>query len=397
MKRIVTGGLLLMLSMALSIGELYSCTTAVVSGKFTQNGRPMIWKLRDSDEYANHMRRFESEIGTFIGLVNDSDPEGHHVWGGHNSHGFGIMNSASFNINKNDTTKLSDQEGLLMKKALGECRNLRDFEDLLERLPRPMGLASHFGVIDAEGGAAFYEVNNHTWQKFDANDDSRGYVIRTNYSYTGAANEGLGYVRHTCASRLFSGLVPGTLTITELGSRLSRSMYHGLLGIDYRTFAEKDAVPGESGFINSDDLITRYGTSSMILVEGVAEGEDPELVTSWVQIGNPYLTPLVPVWAWQEIPTALSIPLPEGKERTMAEQSMMLKKKLYPIKTVEETRYLYIPLIYREDGKGLAQQLELLEAEYIPLIESETSRTERLKQQEQLIRKGMRIQAVFLE
>lgn len=396
MKKVLKWSISITLLVILGIGSAGACTTAVISGKFTKSGRPMIWKLRDTEEYANHMRRFESKIGYYVGLMNDSDPKGEHIWGGHNSHGFAIMNSASFNVNKNDTTDISNQEGVFMKKALAECRNLEEFEALLNNAPKPMGLASHFGVLDAEGGAAFYEVNNYTWKKFDANEDPRGYVIRTNFSYTGDENEGLGYVRHSCASYLFSPIDKGTLTLTELGSRLSRSMYHGLLEIDYRTLAEEDALPSKSGYIDSDDLITRYGTSSMILVEGVAKGDDPSLTTSWVQIGNPYLSPLVPIWTWQEVPTELAMPQ-DGAEKTMAQRAMDLKKKLYPVNTIEETRYLYMPLIYRKDGEGLAQRLEKLEAKFLPMIENEKDHQKLLSLQGQLIKEGMAIQTSYMD
>lgn len=396
MRKVIKWSLATILLLAIGLGDLGACTTAVISGRFTKSGRPMIWKLRDTEEYANHMRRFESKLGYYVGLMNDSDPKGEYIWGGHNSHGFAIMNSASFNVNKNDTTDIVDQEGAFMKKALAECRNLKEFEALLDSTPRPMGLASHFGVLDAEGGAAFYEVNNYTWQKFDANEDPRGYVIRTNYSYTGDEDEGLGYVRHSCASYLFSPLDMGSLTLTELGARLSRSMYHGLLEIDYRTLAEADALPSKNGFIDSDDLITRYGTSSMILVEGVAKGENPDLTTSWVQIGNPYLSPLIPVWTWQDVPTELALPKEGATEKTMAQLAMELKKKLYPIKTVEETRYLYMPLIYRKDGKGLSQNLEALESKYLPLVEKEKDHKQLQKLQMQMITQGMEIQRSFL-
>lgn len=371
-------------------GEALACTTAVVSGRFTKSGRPMLWKLRDTEEYRNHMRRFESPLGFYIGLMNDSDTEGESIWGGHNSHGFGIMNSASFNVNENDSVDIENQEGITMKKALAECRNLADFELLLDNLPKPMGLASHFGVIDAEGGAAFYEVNNFTWTKFDANTDPSGYVLRTNYSMTGTEDVGYGYVRYACATTLFEPLKEGELTVLKVGTDFSRSMYHGLLGIDYKMLAEADQLPSKSGFIDTDDLIARYGTSSMILIEGVQPSEDPALTTSWVQIGIPYVSPLIPVWTWAEIPSELQLPA-ESKPQTMAQIAMDLKRELYPLKTVEENRYLFMPLIYRPDNQGIAQKLESLERQYIPAIGASSNLKERQQLQRKFIDESMDI------
>lgn len=374
-----------------------ACTTAVISGKFTRSGRPMIWKIRDTEAFANHIQRIESPLGFYVGLVNDNDPNGEAIWGGHNSHGFAIMNSASFNVNANDSADLKDQEGIIMKRALAECKTLGDFEKLLRSLPKPMGLAAHFGVIDAEGGAAFYEVNNYTWTKFDANETPEGYVLRTNYSMTGTKNVGYGYVRFQTASGLFGGLPKGEMTPLVLGSEFSRSMRHSLLNVDYRALAERDRLPGKSDYIDTDDLIVRYDTSSMILVEGVKPGEDPALATSWVQIGNPYVSPLLPVWTWEEVPEALRLPKECTSSETVAEKAMRLKKSLYPIPTVEESRYLYVPLIIRPDGEGLMQELGKLEAEYVPLIASQGGSAERLRLRDELLSKSLTLMDAFLD
>lgn len=374
-----------------------ACTTAVISGEVTRSGRPMIWKLRDTEAFANHIQRFESPLGFYVGLVNDNDPNGEAIWGGHNSHGFAIMNSASFNVNANDSADLKDQEGIIMKLALAECETLEDFEKLLSRLSKPMGLAAHFGVIDAEGGAAFYEVNNYTWTKFDANEAPEGYVLRTNYSMTGTKNVGYGYVRFQTASELFSGIPKGEMTPLIVGGEFSRSMRHSLLGVDYRALAEKGALPGKSDYINTDDLIVRYDTSSMILVEGVKPGEDPALATSWVQIGNPYVSPLLPVWTWEEVPEALRLPKEGSSSETVAEKAMRLKKSLYPIPTVEESRYLYVPLIIRPDGEGLMQEFGKLEAEYVPLIASQGGSAERLRLRDELLSKSLTLMDAFLD
>lgn len=141
------------------------------------------------------MRYFTDGKYPYLGLINSSDTEGKNVWAGSNSVGFAIMNSASFNVNEKDSVDIENQEGAFMKLALQTCASLAEFEELLNTHPRPMGLAAHFGVIDAHGGAAFYEVNNYTWTKFDANEAPEGYVLRTNYSETGTPDVGYGFIR----------------------------------------------------------------------------------------------------------------------------------------------------------------------------------------------------------
>ena len=137
------------------------CTTAVISGKYTADGRPMIWKMRDSDYFKNKMMYFDDGKYNYIGLVNSEDIKGEQVWGGANSTGFSIMNSASFNVNLADTESKKDLEGLVMKQALQKCATLEDFEKFLNNLSKPMGLAAHFGVIDAKGINGSTQLSNH--------------------------------------------------------------------------------------------------------------------------------------------------------------------------------------------------------------------------------------------
>ena len=50
------------------------------------------------------------------------------------------------------------------------CKNQQDFEHFLDTLSRPMRVEANFGIIDAYGGAAYYETNNTRYYKKDVND-----------------------------------------------------------------------------------------------------------------------------------------------------------------------------------------------------------------------------------
>ncbi|MBL4560765.1 MAG: hypothetical protein JKX79_07230, partial [Labilibaculum sp.] len=180
-----------------------ACTTAVISGKYTKNGRPMIWKNRDTWAVKNSVAYFKGENFDYMGLINSADTTRKNVWIGMNSAGFSIMNSASYNLNHKSKEELSGLEGRLMKEALSVCGTLEDFEDLLNSLPNPSGLEANFGVIDAFGGAAYYEFGHNGFVKIDVNDPAIapfGYVIRANYSNTGEIGIGSGYIRYNTSS-----------------------------------------------------------------------------------------------------------------------------------------------------------------------------------------------------
>lgn len=55
-----------------------ACTSAVISGKATADGRPLLWKNRDTDHLQNSVKYFAGGRYAFIGIVNSraKHPEG---------------------------------------------------------------------------------------------------------------------------------------------------------------------------------------------------------------------------------------------------------------------------------------------------------------------------------
>lgn len=340
-----------------------ACTTAVISGRATPDGRSIIWKLRDTDDLENSMRYFTDGKYPYLGLVNSKDTKGENVWAGSNSEGFAIMNSASFNVNLDETTSESkrDEEGVFMKLALQTCSSLADFEQLLNTYPRPMGLASHFGVIDAQGGAAFYEVNNHTWTKFDANEAPEGYVIRTNYSETGTSDVGYGFIRRQTAEKLFADAgKQNSIDTRTIMQQFSRCFYHPVFDLDYRS--EYEAGNYKNDFISSDDLITRHGAASSIVIQGIKKGESPDMNTIWVQVGFPETSVSLPLW----VRGADSFPNVLKYDETLENSPLNMyalnwKNHVYPIGRSDGYHYMKISELINPEGSGYLQCIEQIE------------------------------------
>ncbi len=340
-----------------------ACTTAVISGKYTKDGRPMIWKLRDTENFENKLNYFTDGQYPYIGMINSNDEKGEQVWGGSNSEGFAIMNSASFNVNLTDTTSFKDQEGYFMKLALQTCANMEEFEQLLTNRAKPMGLAAHFGVLDADGNVAFYEVNNQGFTKFDANDPNQapnGYILRTNFSFTGKKDIGYGFIRFQTAQDLFyQADACGKLSAQTIIQDFSRCLKHAVLKKDFRE--EFKSIPYGANFVNSDDMITRHGSSSMILIEGVKKGEAADMNTIWTQIGFPNTSIALPVWVkgGDSLPKVLTA---EGSENCpLNKMTLNLKHKCYPISRSAGYKYLNVSELINSDKTGIIQQLELAE------------------------------------
>ena len=157
----------------------FACTSCIISGKYTKDGKAVMFKHRDSSCQDVAVEYFQGEKYRMMCLVNADwrtnplakvpagTPE---AWAGENETGFAIMNTATYDLKDDDIpADMMDREGILMYRALEICETLEDFEHFLDTLSRPMYVEANFGVIDNKGGAAYYEVNNYKWVKFDVN------------------------------------------------------------------------------------------------------------------------------------------------------------------------------------------------------------------------------------
>ena len=71
-----------------------ACTSAIISGKLTPDGRPLLWKHRDTGELNNRVDYVKGPKYAFIAVVNANDGDGK-SWMGVNEAGFAIINTAS--------------------------------------------------------------------------------------------------------------------------------------------------------------------------------------------------------------------------------------------------------------------------------------------------------------
>lgn len=280
----------------------HACTTVIISGSKTVSGRPLMLKNRDTGHLENRTGYFQGAIYNFIGLVN-SDSEGGEVWAGTNSAGFCIMNTASYNLKDDDVPEsMMDREGSLMYRALGVCATTEDFEKFLDNISKPRGVEANFGVIDASGGAAYYEVDNQGWVKYDVNEIPEGYRVVTNFSESGRPEDYKGYERWLTASDIMKefeeGVVDGLLDIGphDLLYGFSRSYRSTMTGIDWlNSFHTLKKETGFNGIIVDQDFIPRRSTSASIVFEGVSKGGNPLHTVMWTTLGYPCCTVSVPL------------------------------------------------------------------------------------------------------
>lgn len=290
MKRSILA-ILCLAAAAIDAAPSRACTSVIVSSKATRDGRPLMFKHRDTNTLDNRMEFCHGPRFRFIAVVN-SDTKGGVAWAGQNEKGFCIMNTASYNLDRGGIDpKQMDKEGYLMYDALGECSTIEEFETFLSSRKKPMLVDSNFGVIDAYGGAAYYEICNYSWVKFDVNDSSvapEGYMYYTNFSRSGVEGEYHGWERF-----LTAGDIMKTIPRDEEGrvvadhdfflTGISRSYKHSMMGLDYD---KAENIPS-SGITVDQDFIPRKMTSCAVVFEGVAAGENPEHTVMWTILGYP--------------------------------------------------------------------------------------------------------------
>lgn len=351
-------------------GSAFGCTIAVVSGKATPDGRPLLWKNRDSGYEANRMMFFRGEKYVFIGIVNSEDKEGKEVWAGVNSAGFCIMNSASYNVNaaakeRDGDKRRMDEEGLFMKRALGACATVEEFEKLLRDTAGDRGIEANFGVIDAQGGASLFETDNDTYARFDAMDQRvapEGYIVRTNYSFSGAPNDGAGYIRFDRAGKLFHEAVAGGgIDRDWILLTASRDMVNGLTGIDPLA-GELPAHSGDRRFFYMSDSIARNSACSTALFQGVGPGDDPAATVMWVRLGHPLCSVALPQW----VAAAESATLTTGEDDAPIDRfALHWLNIIFPLHGGSRDRYLDLAPVLNRQGDGLLTRLMAIERRII--------------------------------
>ena len=328
-----------------------ACTTAVVSGAATADGRPLLWKNRDADNKQNQVVYDATGRYPFVGVVNSADPAGLEIWAGVNSQGFAIMNSASYNLDKGD----SAAEGQVMRLALQSCATVADFQALLERTAGGRDVMANFGVIDAYGGAALFETGRKTFKRFDATDSKtapNGFIVRSNYSDSGDGDSGSGFLRRQRASALLDELARGgTLSVATLLAGPARDVANVRIG----SFPER-GVPAGNAWAYTADSVCRFDTASVALFHGVRPGEDPLLATLWVIAGQPIAGAAVPVWVRAAaVPKELA---PALKASPMTEALDAVRAIFYPETRGELKRFIRVDAFAGGDAAVLPRLLK---------------------------------------
>jgi len=341
-----------------------ACTIAVISGKYTKDGRPLLWKNRDTWAINNRIMYFNDGKYKYTGLVNSKDKNGKSLWIGMNEKGFAIMNSNSYNLNIGDSAEHSGLEGRIIKYALANFATVEEFQAYLDQMEKPNGLEGNFGVIDAQGGAAMFEVGFRKYTKYDANDSKVapfGYIIRGNYSFAGTyGKESSGYIRYNTVNNLFyQAAATNSFDAQFVMQDVTRGLKNSLLNIDlYQQYAKIPENTTTYTFFH--DFIPRRLSASAVVVQGVKKGENPEYATLWSAVGFPLTSMVVPVWlkSAEDFPQVLKYNK-NIEDSPICHAALSLKKEVFPIRwgKYASKYYININALVNADKTGIRQKI----------------------------------------
>jgi hypothetical protein len=325
------------------------CTTAIISSGAAADGRPILWKNRDTGQLSNKVVYVEEKPFNYLAVIDAEDTSGRIVWGGLNAAGFAIMNSASYNLPKASEDNPRDQEGIIMADALRTCATVDDFEAYIRKNMGPnLGIRANFGVIDAHGGAASFEVSDQGYKRYDAKDTSEQYLLKTNFSMSGTADKGAGYVRFDRETSLFKTVPSGKINHEFILQNAARDLGSPFLRNpapeDWKTF------PADKPYwVQANYTIDRVSTASVIVVHGVRKGDDPQNSTLWVILGEPVCSIAVPLWVSAgETPAEMR----DGKDAPITREAARLKDILRPLPGPDRHEFVDVTRLDNRSGTG---------------------------------------------
>jgi hypothetical protein len=356
-----------------------ACTIAVISGKITNDGRPLLFKTRyERDEYREEVKYYKpvgDEKYGHMSVVKWGFNRGSNFYpdvingAGINDAGLIISNTTVSDINP--LSEATNSNMYLLNYSITHCKNLKEFEELLanwNNIRKFSTVNGNFAVVDGEGGAAMYEVYapiqgaKVEWEKYDANSavdnngDFIGFVVRTNDNqwspYTGGA------AREKRANEILNELLKKRdINYKSLMRNLARDVCGDVEKTDIGALKKDgtgiDAKTKTLDIHNfyTETCISRYSTRFAFIGKGINKGDDKRLITMWVNLGEPDVgiftpyfpaTKKVPLYAWAD-PVSTQSMIVDNNSSSVMNDLISHKGKLY----------VYDNLVLKLDPLGL--------------------------------------------
>ena len=188
MKRLT----LLLIALIALCFDAFACTSAVVAPQRSSEGVPLLWKHRDNAKYTNTRIEYIADGKyAYSAIVPNTEKYAKGVYAGVNEKGLGVISTATKNLpeatpEEYKACALRRMSGGVMWNALRECATIDELEELLKVTKRSRRSHSNFGVGDATGAVAYFEVWDLGYRRYDVSASGNdGFDVRANFSHAG--------------------------------------------------------------------------------------------------------------------------------------------------------------------------------------------------------------------
>ena len=284
MKRFIS---LLALVVAFSFDSL-ACTSAIVAPTRSSEGVPLLWKHRDNAKYTNTRIEYIAD-GTYAytAVVPNNEKYAKGVYAGINETGLGIISTATKNLPESTPEEykacpLRRMRGGAMWNGLRECATIDEFEELLKTTKRSRRSHSNFGVGDATGAVAYFEVWDVGYRRYDVSESGNdGFDVRSNFSHAGDPNK-------VGASKRRYDLI-----MKEMAAHNGNFTPQDFIGYSrsYNSIKYGDVLDLEKKYYCSNHTVPRASTVGSFVI--VCDGENPRML---VMNGHSVSSLAVPVY-----------------------------------------------------------------------------------------------------
>jgi hypothetical protein len=336
----------------------WASTVAIVGGSATQDGRPLLMKLRDNSTGPNQEYVYDA-TGPYAYVSVTYRDTLNQAWDGVNNVGFNIIDSNAWNFN--DPIPGPDDDGFIIRQALRTCRTVDDFQLIMDSTnltgrTRP----ANYGVIDATGAGAFFEAAANVYYRHNLDDSiaaPNGYMVRANFAYSGSSYH-LGQNRHDRVMALLDSAYAGDfITHQYIAQVICRDLVNDRIDPYPLPFDGKDGTL-PYGLLHTHECINREISKSAMVIQTALPSENPQLCTVWALVGEPIATTALPLWVLAQS-TPVEFDGPPGIGSSLNNKALQLRDYLYRFSIDDDALDTW--RVVDERGQGLLPLLVSLE------------------------------------
>ena len=265
------------LSILISVFVLYgtslACTSAVVAPHRSSEGVPLLWKHRDNARFTNTRIEYISDGKyAYTAVVPNTKNYAKGLYGGINERGLGIISTATKNLPESTPEEykacaLRRLRGGAMWNGLRECATIDEFEELLKTTKRSRRSHSNFGVGDATGAVAYFEVWDIGYRRYDVDKSGNdGFDVRANFSHSGDPK------------KMGSSEYRYNLIMKEMGAHKGNFTPQNFIGYSrsYNSLKYGNVLDLNRKYYCSNHTVPRYSTVGVFVM--VCDGENPRML-----------------------------------------------------------------------------------------------------------------------